>query len=148
MIAQGVHVLRNQQELLEYNGYTFRIIGVDDPRFNATNSAEQEALLLHYASQFGAENAPFSLMLSHRPEGFEAYYDAKIDLVLTGHNHGGIVQIPLLGGLYAQGKLFPEHDSGLFQQDETVMFVHRGSGNNSVTFRVNNRPEIVLLTLA
>lgn len=148
LIKQGVHVLRNRQELIEYNGYAFRIIGIDDPRFNANKSAEEEALLLHYISQFEVETAPFTLMLSHRPEGFDAYCDAKIDLVLTGHNHGGIVRVPFLGGLYAEGTIFPEHDSGLFTKDQTVMFVHRGSGNNSVTFRVNNRPEVVILTLA
>lgn len=148
LTKQGVHVLRNRQELIEYNGYSFRIVGIDDPRFASEKSAEEEALLLHYISQFEVETAPFTLMLSHRPEGFEAYCDAKIDLVLTGHNHGGIVRIPFLGGLYAEGELFPEHDSGLFNEDQTVMFVHRGSGNNSVTFRVNNRPEVVILTLA
>lgn len=148
LIKQGVHVLRNRQELVKHNGYSFRIIGIDDPRNAADKSAEEEALLLHYISQFEVETAPFSLMLSHRPEGFDAYCDTKMDLVLTGHNHGGIIRIPFLGGIYAEGKLFPEHDSGLFTRDQTVMFVHRGSGNNSVTFRVNNRPEIVLLTLA
>lgn len=148
LIQQGVHVLRNRQELIEYNGYSFRIVGIDDPRNVSDTSAEQEALLLHFISQFEVETAPFTLMLSHRPEGFDAYCEANMDLVLTGHNHGGIVRLPFLGGLYAEGTLFPEHDSGLFYKDQTVMFVHRGSGNNSVTFRVNNRPEVVLLTLA
>ncbi len=148
LIQQGVHILRNQQELIEANGYSFRIIGIDDPRFTTNKLAEEEAMLLHYISQFEVETAPFTLMLSHRPEGFDACCDANIDLVLTGHNHGGIIRIPWLGGLYAEGKLFPEHDSGLFYRDQTVMFVHRGSGNNSLTFRVNNRPEVVILTLA
>lgn len=148
LLQQGVHVLRNQQEMIEYNGYSFRIIGIDDPRFVTENSKEDEAWICHYVYEFEDETAPFSLLLAHRPEGFEAYCDAKMDLVLTGHNHGGIVQIPWLGGLYAEGELFPEHDSGLFYEDKTVMFVSRGSGNNSVTFRINNRPEIAILTLA
>lgn len=70
-------------------------------------------------------------------------------LVLSGHAHGGQVRLPLLGGLYAPGQgLLPEYDSGLYSLGETQMVVSRGLGNSVAPLRVNNRPELVIVTLS
>ena len=91
----------------------------------------------------------YRLLLSHRPERLADYVAAEYDLVLTGHAHGGQFRLPFIGGIYAphQG-LFPEHDSGLHEEGDTVMFISRGIGNSVFPVRINNRPEVILITLA
>ena len=87
-------------------------------------------------------------MLSHKPEFFDIYAENDIDLVLSGHAHGGQFIIPFVGGLIAPGQGFlPELDSGLFEKDGTRMIVSRGIGNSIIPLRINNRPEIILIEL-
>jgi predicted MPP superfamily phosphohydrolase len=88
------------------------------------------------------------VLLSHRPELLGTYTQYGVNLVLSGHSHGGQLRLPLLGGMYAphQG-LLPEYDGGRFTQEDTQMIVSRGIGNSLFPLRINNRPEVVLITL-
>ena len=76
------------------------------------------------------------------------YSKFPIDLVFSGHAHGGQVRIPFVGGLVAPNQgLFPEYTSGKHVVDQTTMIVNRGLGNSIIPIRVFNRPEIVVVTL-
>ncbi len=86
-------------------------------------------------------------MLSHRPELFETYVNCGVDLVLSGHAHGGQFRLLFIGGLIANQGLFPKYDAGLCTKGDTNMIVSRGLGNSIIPIRFNNRPEIVLLKL-
>ena len=69
-------------------------------------------------------------------------------MVFSGHAHGGQFRLPLVGGVVAPNQgLFPEYDAGLYSEQSTDMVVSRGIGNSILPFRVNNRPEIVLVEL-
>ena len=94
------------------------------------------------------DESGYTILLSHRPELFETYVDGGIDLVFSGHVHGGQFRLPFIGGLVApkQG-LFPKYDAGLYTGGGTSMVVSRGIGNSIIPFRFNNRPEIVLVEL-
>lgn len=94
------------------------------------------------------------ILLVHRPEHFERYMDDKTkapDLVLSGHTHAGQIRLPILGGAFAPGQgKFPKYDFGLFSfsQDKVKrMIISRGLGNSSFPLRINNRPEIVSITI-
>ncbi len=81
-------------------------------------------------------------------ELFAVYAENGIDLVLSGHAHGGQFRLPLIGGLAAPNQgLFPKYDAGLYVEDYTNMIVSRGIGNSIVPFRFHNRPEVVLIEL-
>ncbi|MEN9406365.1 MAG: hypothetical protein RLZ12_649 [Bacillota bacterium] len=90
----------------------------------------------------------YTILLSHRPEQLPLYKKYPIDLVCSGHVHGGLIRLPGLGGLvsYNEG-FFPRYTEGLYQQDKTKMVVSRGLGSAGKAFRVNNNPEVVVLTL-
>ncbi|MBR2812101.1 MAG: metallophosphoesterase, partial [Solobacterium sp.] len=91
----------------------------------------------------------YTVLVSHRPEAFNAYVSAGVDLVLSGHAHGGQFRLPFVGGLVAPNQgLFPEYDSGLFREGDTAMVVNRGIGESIIPIRFNNRPEIVVIDLA
>lgn len=94
------------------------------------------------------DKTTYSILLSHRPELFEVYAKNNIDLILSGHAHGGQFCLPLIGGLLAPNQgLFPKYDSGIYTQENTNMVVSRGIGNRLFPFRFNNCPEVILIEL-
>ena len=70
------------------------------------------------------------------------------DLILSGHAHGGQFRLPLVGGVYAPDQgFFPDYDEGLYDLGDRFLVVSRGLGNSLFPLRINNRPEIVSITL-
>ena len=95
-----------------------------------------------------SSDTDFRILLSHRPEFFDRYVSYQIQLVLCGHAHGGQFRLPWIGGLIAPNQgLFPTYDSGLYTAGSTHMEVSRGIGNSAFPFRINNRPEVILIEL-
>lgn len=148
LIAAGARVLRNEAEYIEHGGERIRLAGIDDPSFIRTGGTAEERAAAEL-EQLGDGGGTFTVLLAHRPEHVEVYAEYGAGLVLSGHAHGGQVRLPLLGGLYAPGQgLLPEYDSGLYSLGETQMVVSRGLGNSVAPLRVNNRPELVIVTLS
>ena len=89
-----------------------------------------------------------TILLSHRPELIKTYSENGIDLVLTGHAHGGQVRLPFIGPLYAPSQgLFPKYSSGLYKEGDTQMYVSRGIGNGLAPLRFNDGPELAVIVL-
>ena len=145
----GIVVLDNKAVTVERAGQSINVLGVSDPGLETDYLfGDTEGVLNHYLSELMTDKEGFNLLLSHRPELFELYERHDVDLVLTGHAHGGQFRLPFVGGLYAPNQwLFPEYDAGLYTEDNTNMIVSRGIGNSLFPFRFNNRPEVVLVTL-
>lgn len=146
--AAGVTVLDDAQVKIEVSGESITVIGVNDPSFHADYLTSDAAVMDRKLSELSSEDAGFTILLSHRPELFDTYAAHDMDLVLTGHAHGGQFRLPLIGGLIAPNQgLFPKYDDGLYSEGNTNMIVSRGLGNSIIPFRFNNRPEVVLIEL-
>ncbi len=146
--AAGVTVLDDARVEIEISGKSIIIIGVNDPSFLADYLTSDAAVMDRKLSELSSEDASFTILLSHRPELFDTYAAHEMDLVLTGHAHGGQFRLPLIGGLIAPNQgLFPKYDDGLYSEGNTNMIVSRGLGNSIIPFRFNNRPEVVLIEL-
>ena len=145
----GVTILQNESILLEREGQSIVLAGVEDPSFHDDPLLhDTEGIWERNLESLSPEEGRYTILLSHRPEFFDLYEKLGFDLVLAGHAHGGQFRLPGIGGLWAPGQgLFPEYDAGLYQQGGTAMAVSRGLGNSLFPFRVNNRPEIVAITL-
>ena len=91
----------------------------------------------------------FSILLAHQPElYFWGLSEKNIDLMLCGHTHGGVVQLPFLGGVYAPNQgFFPEYDKGFFSSGTANMIITSGLGNTSSIPRINNEPEICIINI-
>ena len=138
----GVHTLKNEHGIIELNGGKIAVAGVEDPLMGKSVSE-----MMRIATR-GIDSSTFTILLSHRPEKFESYVDLSLDLVFTGHAHGGQIRLPFIGGLVAPSQgWFPKYTDGLFEAGETTMVVNRGIGNSVFPLRVFNRPEIVEMTL-
>ncbi len=149
MSALGVVILEDESADIELNGEKITILGVADPSFQTDYlSGDSEAVMKSKLKKIYGKGKNFAVLLSHRPELLEAYADSGVDLVLSGHAHGGQFRFPFLGGLIAPNQgLFPEYDSGLYVRGNTNMVVSRGIGNSIVPLRFNNRPEVILIEL-
>lgn len=148
LIEIGVTVLEDKSISLEKSGEDITLMGVDDPSFITDYLLVDDGEVMQdKLSELKSEDS-YTILLSHRPELFKIYAENDIDLVLSGHAHGGQFRLPFVDGLYAphQG-LFPKYDSGLYTEENTNMIVSRGIGNSLFPFRFNNRPEVILVKL-
>ncbi|MCM1412631.1 MAG: metallophosphoesterase [Lachnospiraceae bacterium] len=148
--AAGVTVLEDEAVRLQRDGEEIALVGLADPDFTIKNDlfGEVPAMVTAKLKNLAAEETLYTILLSHRPELFDAYVSSHVDLVLSGHAHGGQFRLPLVGGLVAPNQgFFPKYDAGLFTEGSTSMIVSRGLGNSIIPLRFNNRPELILVEL-
>jgi len=145
----GVIVLEDEKVEINQSGEKIAILGVDDPSFYTDYLLGDSITVMRGNLQkLKNEEYTYTVLLSHRPELFETYVESGVDLVLSGHAHGGQFRLPFVGGLVAPNQgFFPEYDAGLYISGNTNMIVSRGIGNSIIPFRFNNRPEVVLIEL-
>ena len=149
METAGVTVLEDVRTEISMEGATITLIGVNDPSYQTDYLfGDSETVLNTKLEKLHTENGEFTVLLSHRPELFDTYADHGLDLVLSGHAHGGQFRLPFFGGLVAPNQgFFPEYDAGIYTEGNTNMLVSRGVGNSILPFRINNRPEVILIEL-
>lgn len=138
-----------ENESAELPGYHIRITGLE--------------LSLEYFSHFKirkmeegyleravgrADKSKCNLLIAHNPDYFSEYTKWGADLVLSGHVHGGIMRLPVLGGVIAPSyRLFPKYDGGVFKENGSVMLLGRGMGAHTIPFRFFNPAQLYAVTL-
>ena len=142
-------MLENQKVLITRDGESITLIGIQDPSFRTDYLfGDAETVAERTIKSLQNESDDFTVLLSHRPELFDVYAESGMDLVFSGHAHGGQVRLPLVGGLMAPNQgFFPKYDAGQFTEDDTTMIVSRGVGNSIIPVRINNPPEVVVVEL-
>ncbi|HDR7720361.1 metallophosphoesterase [Bacillus albus] len=144
-----VTVLRNEHVTIQKGQQKINLLGIDDPEFVTGNNDEVKGVKDEISkAKFGMPPDTYNVLLSHRPELLAKYADEQIDLVLSGHAHGGQVRLPFIGGLVAPNQgVFPTYTAGLYEKQNTSMVVSRGLGNSVIPQRIFNRPELVVVQL-
>ena len=151
----GVHLLEEEYEDIFINNQKIRIGGMYKYAFSQndgliTKQSMKNSKTYQFLSQMSNTDA-FQLMMAHRPDSFiyGKAYQWNIDLICSGHVHGGQVILPFIGGLYApeQG-WFPKCDYGMFEVGKSKLLVTRGiSSSDEILPRFNNPCEIIYLKL-
>lgn len=145
LTERGVIFLENETVQWELEGESLQIAGINDPMMDLYYRDEKYT---REAIESAALKDDFTLLLAHRPEQIAVYAENGIDIVFSGHAHGGQVRIPGIGGVFAPGQgWFPKMTEGIFQNDETQLVLSRGLGNSGFPLRILNLPEIVSVTL-
>lgn len=142
----GVTVLRMSSGVLTVRGQRIALCGVPDPYEMVFSGAPDTEEQLRQALE-DVDSADFTVLLAHRPELLAKYAQFPVDLVVSGHAHGGQVRIPgVLNGLYAPNQgWFPKLAGGAYTQDGTTLIVSRGLAVRTRLPRIFNRPEVVLV---
>ncbi len=136
--AHEIHVLRNSHFALHQDHSRLWLLGVDDLWWGADDLAA------------GVRNVPAhepKILLCHNPMGIRMAAEHGIDLVLSGHTHGGQVRLPLVGALYGRPKLGKRFIQGWNHLNGTQIYVSRGIGKVVLPLRVGCPPEIACLRL-
>ena len=151
----GLRVLINENEPLAVEGAIFTVAGTDDPYYGHADLPRTLA---------GIPPDHFLLLLAHSPQLACQAARAGVDVVLSGHTHGGQVRLPLIGALRTQNPLGRKVDAGLFDRarlraalgrdpgGDAVLYISRGIGTARlwrlpIHPRFLCRPEIAWLTL-
>ena len=145
----GVVILENQKVQITREGGSITLVGIGDPSFQEDYLfGDSESVARQAIDDLQNESDGYTILLSHRPELFDLYVDTGMDLVFSGHAHGGQFRLPFVGGRVAPNQgFFPKYDAGQFTEENTTMIVSRGVGNSIIPLRFNNRPEIIVVTL-
>lgn len=159
----GARVLDDEatELYLESEAQSISLLGVDDGTIGDTAKLKETLASLTKAGEaegeekeageeksFGNSEKPFTLLLAHEPQCLPTYSEYEIDLVLSGHAHGGQFRIPFIGGFVAPDQGFlPKYTKGLYEENGTEMIVSAGLGNSVIPLRLLNRPEVVKITL-
>ena len=145
----GMVILENQKVQITREGGSITLVGIGDPSFQEDYLfGDSESVARQAIERQQNESDGYTILLSHRPELFDLYVDTGMDLVFSGHAHGGQFRLPFIGGLVVPNQgFFPKFDEGRFTEENTTMIVSRGVGNSIIPIRFNNRPVIVLVTL-
>ncbi len=142
-------LLRNSLKNIYVKGKRINIYGLELPekyykRFNKIKPTVEEIDNLIGKS----DKSAYNILIAHNPDFFKQYANWGADLILSGHNHGGMVRIPFFGGVISpRPAIFPKYDYGLFQEDGAIMIVSGGLGSHSIKIRLNNKPELVIVKL-
>ena len=157
MSDAGAIVLNNRNRILKVHGMRILISGfvqdLDDYSRIHPGRICAEDLESALGEISEAHGHLFRLLIAHMPDHFKAYAQWGADLTVSGHLHGGVIRIPLLGGLIGGSlKPFPKYDKGLFEikgegGKTSRMIVSAGLGQHTLAFRLNNPPELVLIRL-
>lgn len=146
----GAVVLNYQSVDVKVNGNSIRLGGLYEYGFDTSmQSAEENQKVISYLEEY-VDTDRYLVMCAHRPESFYPWDMADqwgIDLVLSGHLHGGQAIIPGIGGLYNPlDGFFPKYDYGQYKLGNSDMIITRGLGSNpKILPRFNNPPEIAVV---
>jgi predicted MPP superfamily phosphohydrolase len=140
MEKAGMKFLVNENHRLARGEESIFIAGIDDPSHFRLDNLEKATA--------GRREGEFSILLSHSPETYRQAANARYDLMLCGHTHGG--QICLPGGvpitLETPG-LRRKYGSGPWRKGDMRGYTSRGAGSSVAPVRINCRPEIVIPAL-
>lgn len=135
----GAVILNNERISVDAGDKTISLIGLDD---NSLDDATLSSIMK------GCNKDLLTVVLAHEPQYLDKYSNAGVDLVLTGHAHGGQMILPFIGPLIAPDQgFFPKYTAGRFERESTIMYISRGLGNSVIPVRLFNYPEIVCIEI-
>lgn len=141
-----LYIINNDVMKLKLNNISVNLYGLELSEEYYKRKNPSELTKKEMVERLGEKKEGYTILLSHKPEYLHTYHEYGANLVLSGHNHGGTIRLPKLGGVISTSfKLFPKFSSGIFYDKDTIMVLTRGIGTHTIKFRLFNIPEVVIL---
>ena len=134
----GARLLRNEGEGFIFNNTELNICGVEDP-MRSTPDFEKASKNLN--------TGKVTILLSHNPNYFDKIKKYNIPLTLSGHTHGGQININLPGIHISPARLITRYIRGLYSENEGNLYVNPGLVTIGFPLRINVPPEITVIKL-
>ena len=149
LTASGIHMLENASETVKLDEVPVKLSGLEIPLGAYARFGKKELLLKEITDRIGEHGDDYQILLAHHPGYMKEYLAYGADLILGGHYHGCLVQLPGIGGVISTNfTLFPKYSGGIYQEGEQTAVVSRGLGTHSVPLRLWNWPELIVLELS
>lgn len=147
-----IEILDNEKIKLEKDGDYINLYGMwCNQRYYSRADADKDYVVRDETMHklLGDTNElEYNILLMHNPAYFETYANWGADLVISGHIHGGMIRLPIVGGIFSPDrKLFPKYCYGRYDINNSSMIISAGLSKGETGFRLFNRPEIVTITL-
>ncbi len=139
LASAGIRELLNASTVIRRGDAVLWIAGVGDLRFDAID--------FHAAVADLPSSVP-RIVVSHDPDVFAFWpLELRLDLMLSGHTHGGQARLPLLGPPYVPSQFGFRYVAGHVRERGRQLYVSRGSGAITAPIRWGCPPEITLVVL-
>lgn len=149
LTASGIHMLENASETVKLDEVPVKLSGLEIPLGAYARFGKKELSLKEITDRIGEHGDDYQILLAHHPGYMKEYLAYGADLILGGHYHGCVVQLPWIGGVISTNfTLFPKYSGGIYQEGEQTAVVSRGLGTHSVPLRLWNWPELIVLELS
>ncbi len=143
----NIKVLRNEWHTYEDNGVRLHIGGIDDPVKNWLTGTSFPKF--SYLMKIAPVEPGMKILLSHRPSILPEASKANLDLVLSGHTHGGQIILPSFSKQrgVSLARIVSPFTHGWYHMGNTSMYLNRGIGLTFIPWRINCPPEIAVFRL-
>lgn len=149
LTASGIHMLENASETVKLEEVPVKLSGLEIPLGAYARFGKKELSLKEITDRIGEHGDDYQILLAHHPGYMKEYLAYGADLILGGHYHGCVVQLPGIGGVISPNfTLFPKYSGGIYQEGEQTAVVSCGLGTHSVPLRLWNWPELIVLELS
>lgn len=149
LTASGIHMLENASETVKLDEVPVKLSGLEIPLGAYARFGKKELSLKEITDRIGEHGDDYQILLAHHPGYMKEYLAYGADLILGGHYHGCVVQLPGIGGVISTNfTLFPKYSGGIYQEGKQTAVVSRGLGTHSVPLRLWNWPELIVLELS
>ena len=149
LTASGIHMLENASETVKLDEVPVKLSGLEIPLGAYARFGKKDLPLKEITDRIGEHGDDYQILLAHHPGYMKEYLAYGADLILGGHYHGCVVQLPGIGGVISTNfTLFPKYSGGIYQEGEQTAVVSRGLGTHSVPLRLWNWPELIVLELS
>jgi len=158
---KGMRLLRASSSVVERNGASFNLLGVDYQRDHMVSGEHTPQSMLREIEPLVRRDMP-NILLSHNPNSFRRAAELGIELSLAGHTHGGQVRFEIVDHSVSPARLITPFVAGLYRLPmnghaavtpaengvhKAALYVNRGLGTFGFPVRIGVPPEITLLTL-
>ena len=150
MRAAGITILENESTLFRTpSGEEVRITGLELSYDYFAHFHKYPMKADYLEGRIGAlDEAHYTILMAHNPQYFEEYADYGANLTVSGHVHGGVIRLPLLGGVMSPAVIpFPKYDGGIFRIEDKTMVLSRGLGMHTIRVRAGNPGEVVIINV-
>lgn len=157
IIKTGVHLLEDEMEKVDFTSGSITVGALRYYPYYDVNSPDYNTPTRFFFDRFVEQQKEnFSILMVHEPEYF--YWGLKnkdLDLMLSGHTHGGLIRLPFVGGLVApnqgllakNGDILPDYTKGYYSSGTANLYITGGLGNELLIPRFYNPPEISVINV-
>lgn len=148
--GSGIRYIDDEKLSLERDEDQITLYGLRLPRKYLRNTYDENGKIglrkEELIKRFGKTENGFTMLLAHNPLYFDVYAEYGINLTFSGHVHGGVVRLPLLGGILSPDRtFFPKYSKGLYVKEDKKIVVSPGIGG--IKLRFFNRPTMYVVKL-